>query len=132
MKDTRALGIRNHKKRANHREWIGKAHIIGANSLCIIYMHADCMLIVAIARAFCLEEDGRSTVPDTRPLPKETNCVLKGLAQRLCTLPHLELTKEPEIPYQQLACIMGLWLLHPNGFMVELHVGGKADVWKFD
>ena len=39
-------------------------------------MHADCMLIVALARASCLEEDGRSTVPDTRPLPRETKHVL--------------------------------------------------------
>ena len=43
------------------------------------------MPFVALARAFCLEEDGRSTVPDTRPLPKETKCVLKGLAQRHVT-----------------------------------------------
>ena len=84
MRGPRSLGVRNHKK-ANHREWIGKAHIIGANSLCITLHACNCMLIVALARAFCLEEDRRSTVPDTRPLPKETKGVLKGLAQRLVT-----------------------------------------------
>ena len=42
-------------------------------------MHADCMLIVALTRAFCLEEDGPSTVPDTRQLPRETKRVLKGV-----------------------------------------------------
>ena len=89
MKGPQSLGILDHKKRANRGEWIGKAQIIGpiasiigANSLCNTLHTCRLHAHRALARAFCLEADGRSTVPDTRPLPKETRCVLKGLAPR--------------------------------------------------
>lgn len=40
----------------------------------------------------------------------------RGLWILLLSLHYFEgLTKEREIPYQQLAFIIGSWLLHPNG-----------------
>lgn len=54
-------------------------------------MHADCMLTVALGMAFYLKEEGRSTVPNTRPLSKETNVIRRvshsGILRDICFVP---------------------------------------------
>lgn len=146
MKGPRSLGIRDHNKRANHREWIGKAHVIGAYSLCITLhacrLHAHCSsckgFLPGRGRTFNRTRYSSATKRDQVCIEwsRKAACYVtfalypsRGHRTSLSSLHYLQaLTKEPKIPYQQLACNDQLMGTSSKRVEVEQRKSGCLDI----